>query len=65
MYCTDCSERLGEVGDDDLQFGNSCYYVQFSERRHKGMYGHAYRFYLTDAVEEVPEYIVNWDNFEA
>jgi mRNA (guanine-N7-)-methyltransferase len=29
------------------------------------MYGHAYRFFLEDAVEDVPEYIVNWENFEA
>jgi mRNA (guanine-N7-)-methyltransferase len=27
------------------------------------MYGHQYRFFLTDAVEDVPEYVVNWDNF--
>ena len=29
------------------------------------MYGHAYRFYLEDAVDDVSEYIVNWENFEA
>lgn len=27
------------------------------------MYGHDYRFYLTDAVEDVPEYLVDWENF--
>ncbi|GFZ42672.1 mRNA (guanine-N(7)-)-methyltransferase [Saitozyma sp. JCM 24511] len=59
--------RLAEVPEDDeeLRFGNSVYYIQFDERKHKGMYGHRYRFFLTDAVEDVPEYLVNWDNFEA
>lgn len=60
-------ERLNQLSEDDedLRFGNSCYYVQFAERRHKGIYGHQYRFFLTDAVEDVPEYLVNWDNFVA
>ncbi|WWC60216.1 uncharacterized protein I303_102782 [Kwoniella dejecticola CBS 10117] len=57
--------KLNELPEDDpeLKFGNSCYFVQFSERRHKGIYGHQYRFFLTDAVEDVPEYVVDWDNF--
>ncbi|CAD6576057.1 MAG: mRNA cap guanine-N7 methyltransferase [Tremellales sp. Tagirdzhanova-0007] len=57
--------RLNLLPEDDqeLRFGNSCYYVQFAERRHKGIYGHQYRFFLSDAVEDVPEYLVNWDNF--
>lgn len=58
-------ERLNELPDRDeeLRFGNSCYSIQFTERRHKGVYGHDYRFYLTDAVEDVPEYLVDWENF--
>lgn len=64
---SDVRTRLAEVPEDDeeLRFGNSVYYIQFDERKHKGMYGHRYRFFLTDAVEDVPEYLVNWDNFEA
>lgn len=46
-----------------MTFGNTCYSISFTERRHKGIYGHEYRFYLEDAVEDVPEYIVDWDNF--
>jgi mRNA (guanine-N7-)-methyltransferase len=46
-------------------FGNDCYRVVFSEREHKGVYGHEYRFFLEDAVGDVPEYIVDWDNFVA
>ncbi|WVR03912.1 hypothetical protein IAU60_000911 [Kwoniella sp. DSM 27419] len=60
-------EKLNALPEDDeeLRFGNSCYYVQFAERRHKGIYGHQYHFFLTDAVEDVPEYVVDWENFEA
>ncbi|KAL7419707.1 mRNA cap guanine-N7 methyltransferase [Cryptotrichosporon argae] len=57
-------QRLDAVPDDaPLAFGNSCFSIEFVERAHKGVYGHQYRFYLTDAVEDVPEYIVHWDNF--
>ncbi|TYJ59172.1 hypothetical protein B9479_000161 [Cryptococcus floricola] len=60
-------ERLEELPEDDeqLTFGNSCYSVQFSQRHHTGVYGHEYRFYLEDAVEDVPEYLVNWESFES
>jgi mRNA (guanine-N7-)-methyltransferase len=27
------------------------------------VFGHKYWFYLQDAVENVPEYIVKWDEF--
>lgn len=57
-------ERLDEIPEgEELRYGNSCYAIEFNERRHKGIYGHEYRFYLEDAVEDVPEYIVDWDNF--
>ncbi|ORX33622.1 mRNA capping enzyme-domain-containing protein [Kockovaella imperatae] len=57
-------DRLKAIPEDeDLRFGNGCYSVQFEERRHKGLYGHAYHFYLEDAVDDVPEYIVDWENF--
>ena len=46
-----------------MAFGNECYRVTFFERNHKGFYGHQYNFWLSDAVGDVPEYIVNWDNF--
>lgn len=48
-----------------LVFGNSVYSVKFDTREHDSMYGHRYTFYLQDAVEEVPEYVVYWDNFVA
>jgi len=56
--------KLDEVPEgEELRYGNSCYAISFKERRHKGIYGHEYNFYLEDAVEDVPEYIVDWDNF--
>lgn len=56
-------EKLNELPEDEVQFGHGCYYIRFAERRHKGVYGHAYNFFLQDAVEDVPEYLVDWDNF--
>lgn len=57
-------ERLDEIPEgEELQFGNSCYAISFEEKHHQGVYGHRYRFFLEDAVEDVPEYIVDWDNF--
>ncbi|KAL0947134.1 hypothetical protein HGRIS_013265 [Hohenbuehelia grisea] len=47
---------------EDLSFGNSVYKIRF-EDRNKTTYGHKYWFYLQDAVENVPEYVVQWDNF--
>ncbi|KAJ6513875.1 guanine-N(7)-methyltransferase domain-containing protein [Mycena vitilis] len=47
----------------DLAFGNEVYKIRFEDRVHKPLFGHKYWFYLQDAVENVPEYIVHWDNF--
>ena len=44
-------------------FGNAVYSVKFDERDWAEPYGHRYTFFLQDAVEEVPEYVVYWDNF--
>ncbi|KAK7043673.1 mRNA cap guanine-N7 methyltransferase [Paramarasmius palmivorus] len=58
-------EHLHDVppDQDDLSFGNSVYRIRFEERDHDDIYGHKYWFYLQDAVEDVPEYVVLWDNF--
>ncbi|OAX41308.1 guanine-N(7)-methyltransferase [Rhizopogon vinicolor AM-OR11-026] len=57
--------RLDELPPDseDLSFGNSVYKIRFEERTSRPLFGHRYYFYLQDAVENVPEYIVDWDNF--
>ena len=49
---------------NDLSFGNSVFRVKFDDRERKPIFGHRYSFFLRDAVEDVPEYIVHWDNFE-
>jgi len=57
--------RLDQLPPDseDLSFGNSVYKIRFEERTSRPLFGHRYYFYLRDAVENVPEYIVEWDNF--
>ncbi|KAJ6455783.1 mRNA capping enzyme-domain-containing protein [Mycena sanguinolenta] len=47
----------------DLAFGNEVYKIRFEDRKHTPLFGHKYWFYLQDAVENVPEYVVKWDNF--
>ncbi|EIN08070.1 guanine-N(7)-methyltransferase [Punctularia strigosozonata HHB-11173 SS5] len=57
--------RLDELPPDaeDLSFGNSVYKITFEDRVKRPIFGHRYSFFLKDAVEDVPEYIVHWDNF--
>jgi len=38
--------------------------VTFDDRSRMPPFGHRYTFFLQDAVGEVPEYIVQWDQFE-
>ncbi|KIY67719.1 guanine-N(7)-methyltransferase [Cylindrobasidium torrendii FP15055 ss-10] len=58
-------DRLDELPDDaqDLEFGNDVYKIKFDERQHEGLYGHKYSFFLQDAVDDVPEYLVHWTPF--
>jgi mRNA (guanine-N7-)-methyltransferase len=60
-----CRERLDGLppNAEDLSFGNSVYTVRFDDRVKRPQFGHKYWFYLQDAVENVPEYIVRWDDF--
>ncbi|KAI0747663.1 mRNA capping enzyme-domain-containing protein [Daedaleopsis nitida] len=48
---------------DDLTWGNSVYKIRFEDRQNRPVFGHRYWFYLQDAVDDVPEYVVHWDNF--
>jgi mRNA (guanine-N7-)-methyltransferase len=58
-------QRLDELPPDaeDLSFGNSVYKITFEERHKRPVFGHRYFFFLEDAVEDVPEYVVHWDSF--
>ncbi|KAI9566486.1 mRNA capping enzyme-domain-containing protein [Boletus coccyginus] len=47
----------------NLSFGNAVYRIRFEDRQSRPLFGHRYYFFLKDAVEDVPEYIVDWDNF--
>ncbi|GAA6061658.1 hypothetical protein JCM10212_000841 [Sporobolomyces blumeae] len=61
-------EKLAQVPDDAelLTYGNSVYGIKFDTRTppdETTHFGHRYTFFLQDAVEEVPEYVVYWDKF--
>ncbi|KAK4048748.1 mRNA cap guanine-N7 methyltransferase [Microbotryomycetes sp. JL221] len=56
--------RLDAIEDDNnLAFGNSVYGIKFDHRTWDSPFGHRYTFYLQDAVDEVPEYVVYWEEF--
>ncbi|KAI0060810.1 guanine-N(7)-methyltransferase [Artomyces pyxidatus] len=57
--------RLDSLPPDaqELEWGNSVYKIRFDERESRPIYGHRYSFFLRDAVEDVPEYVVRWENF--
>jgi len=48
--------------ESDLSFGNAVYKITFESKKH-ALFGQRYHFFLLDAVEDVPEYVVHWDNF--
>ncbi|KAI8460232.1 mRNA capping enzyme-domain-containing protein [Phakopsora pachyrhizi] len=70
--------RRDDQDDAFYNWGNSVYGIKFSkrdvedfervkgddeDRQADGIYGLKYTFYLRDAVENVPEYVVFWDPF--
>jgi len=57
--------RLDQIPADapELSFGNSVYSIRFETRDPRPLYGHRYSFFLQEAVEDVPEYVVHWDHF--
>ncbi|CAE6471282.1 unnamed protein product [Rhizoctonia solani] len=57
--------RLNQLPGDETSFGNSVYSIRFDSKQEQPLYGHRYWFYLKDAVEDVPEYVVRWEEFEA
>jgi len=63
-------EKLAQVPEDEpqLAYGNTVYGIKFDSREAPdptSQFGHRYTFFLQDAVEEVPEYVVYWDQFLA
>ncbi|KAI0303477.1 guanine-N(7)-methyltransferase [Multifurca ochricompacta] len=57
--------RLDQIPAEasELSFGNVVYSIKFESREPRPLYGHRYSFFLQDAVEDVPEYIVRWEPF--
>lgn len=47
----------------DLSIGNKVYRIRFDDRERRPAFGMRYFFFLQDAVEDVPEYVVHWDKF--
>ena len=60
-----CRDQLDALPPNakELTWGNSVYKIRFEDRHNRPVFGHRYWFYLQDAVDDVPEYVVHWDNF--
>lgn len=60
-------EHVWSTPEGVKSWGNSLYRIQFEELPPKTLdppFGHQYSFFLEDAVENVPEYIVPFDSFQ-
>jgi mRNA (guanine-N7-)-methyltransferase len=57
--------KLKGLPGDELKFGNSIYSVEFEQKDNLSLFGHKYKFFLADAVEDVPEFVVDWSQFES
>ncbi|KAK0552429.1 mRNA cap guanine-N7 methyltransferase [Tilletia horrida] len=56
--------RLKALRGEQLKFGNDIYSVTFEQKETQPPFGNKYWFFLEDAVEDVPEYVVEWDQFQ-
>lgn len=66
----DANGNDGKAEDDILTWGNSIYKVKFpgkvpEDGVFRPPFGWKYFFFLEEAVEEVPEYVVPWEAFRA
>jgi len=62
-----CRERLSAIPKNQApEFGNAVFRIRFEQHLGQQMptFGHRYWFFLKDAVEDVPEYVVHWEHFE-
>lgn len=61
-------EHIAKLKPGEKEWGNSVYRVRFDDEPPKEFrppFGHRYYFYLTDAVDNVPEYVVPFEAFRA
>ncbi|KAL2870495.1 mRNA (guanine-N7)-methyltransferase [Aspergillus lucknowensis] len=68
----DAEAEDGEVEEDDktLEWGNSIYRVRFptstpEDGVFRPPFGWKYSYFMEEAVEEIPEYVVPWEAFRA
>lgn len=62
--------KIKHLKPDSKTFGNSLYSVTFEskpdpEGSFRPPYGHIYNYYLKDAIDNVPEYVVPFESFRA
>ncbi|KAG0147205.1 hypothetical protein CROQUDRAFT_656311 [Cronartium quercuum f. sp. fusiforme G11] len=55
--------RLDAMNGSSTAWGNPVYEVRFQALQPRPVFGYKYNFYLKDAVEHVPEYVVFWEPF--
>jgi mRNA (guanine-N7-)-methyltransferase len=48
----------------ELKFGNDVYSVEFIQRETRPEFGHEYRFYLMDAIDDCPEFLAYSQSFK-
>jgi mRNA (guanine-N7-)-methyltransferase len=63
------NKHIRKLGPTELKWGNSIYSVEFENPPPRDgifnpIYGHKYRFFLEDAVGNIPEYVVPFDAFK-
>jgi len=63
-------DEEGEIKEEGFQWGNSIYTVKFPGKTPKDgifrpPFGWKYFYFLEEAVEQVPEYVVPWEAFRA
>jgi hypothetical protein len=67
-HADDCdSNALNEIPPDqeELVIANDYFRMEFTERKHDGPFGHAYKFSLEGAIDDCEEYVVDWGEFTA
>lgn len=55
-----CRKRLEEAAGE-LKFGNALYQIRFEQIDEFPMFGHRYWFQLEDAIDDLPEFLVDFD----
>ncbi|GBC03800.1 hypothetical protein RclHR1_05320017 [Rhizophagus clarus] len=57
-------KKLKSLPKDQLKFENSIYSIRFEQKDNYPPFGHKYWFYLKDAINDCPEYLVHFPTFQ-